>query len=196
MPPIGRLTTEQAAVAFMLGESIQTSAGDPERAGEAIRVVGTNPFIIGSKGDEGNRFYDLLRENDVGAYLMNTGHLGDQRKSIGVDHSVTILTEVAERRLSGRQTVFSAWSCRCRSRAWTSASSTLRTTSRTARPHSRSCARIDARTSASLKISSRRFKKPPTDYRLYFIKTIVSSERHNLRSTQFRTNLRSAGRGR
>lgn len=95
MPPIGRLTTEQAAVAFMLGESIQTSAGDPERAGEAIRVVGTNPFIIGSKGDEGNRFYDLLRENDVGAYLMNTGHLGDQRKSIGVDHSVTILTEVA-----------------------------------------------------------------------------------------------------
>ena len=95
MPPVARLTSEQAAVAFMLGESIQTSAGDPDRAGEAIRVVGTNPFIIGSEGAEGNRFYELVRENDVEAYLMNTGYLGDEDKQIGVNHSVTILTEIA-----------------------------------------------------------------------------------------------------
>jgi len=73
MPPIAKLTPEQAAVAFVLGESIQTSAGDPARAGEAIRVVGTNPFIVGSEGAEGNRFYDLVRENDVDAYLQRRG---------------------------------------------------------------------------------------------------------------------------
>jgi phosphoenolpyruvate carboxykinase (ATP) len=49
MPPVAKLTPEEAAVAFMLGESVQTSAGDPSAAGESIRVVGTNPFIIGSE---------------------------------------------------------------------------------------------------------------------------------------------------
>lgn len=95
MPPIGQLTPEQASVAFMLGESIETSAGDPENAGEAVRVVGTNPFIIGSEGREGNRFYDLICENNVTAYLLNTGSIGDGAKSIEVEESVTILTEVA-----------------------------------------------------------------------------------------------------
>lgn len=51
MPPVAKLSPEEAAVAFMLGESIQTSAGDPSKAGESIRVVGTNPFIIGSEGE-------------------------------------------------------------------------------------------------------------------------------------------------
>ena len=95
MPPVARLTPEQGAVAFMLGESIETSAGDPERAGEAVRVVGTNPFIVGSEGEEGNRFHELVRDNDVESYLINTGYLGDESKSIDVEHSVTILTETA-----------------------------------------------------------------------------------------------------
>jgi phosphoenolpyruvate carboxykinase (ATP) len=95
MPPVARLTAEQAAAAFMLGESIQTSAGDPEKAGEAIRVVGTNPFIVGSKGEEGNRFYDLVSDNDVDCFVINTGHLGAQAKDVGVEESVTILCEVA-----------------------------------------------------------------------------------------------------
>jgi phosphoenolpyruvate carboxykinase (ATP) len=30
----------------MLGESIETSAGDPKRAGESIREVGINPLNI------------------------------------------------------------------------------------------------------------------------------------------------------
>jgi phosphoenolpyruvate carboxykinase (ATP) len=50
MPPLARLSPAEAAAAFMLGESIETSAGDPDRAGESIRVVGTNPFIVGSPG--------------------------------------------------------------------------------------------------------------------------------------------------
>lgn len=65
VPPIARLDYEQAAVAFMLGESVETSAGDPSRVGEPIRVVGTNPFIVGSKGEEGNRFHNVIADLDA-----------------------------------------------------------------------------------------------------------------------------------
>ena len=95
MPPVAKLSPEEAAAAFMLGESIQTSAGDPSKAGQSIRVVGTNPFIVGSKGEEGNRFRDLVADLDVDCYVLNTGHLGDRAEDIGVEDSVTILREIA-----------------------------------------------------------------------------------------------------
>jgi phosphoenolpyruvate carboxykinase (ATP) len=95
MPPIARLDDRQAAVAFMLGESIQTSAGDPDAAGESIRVVGTNPFIIGPEGEEGNRFRDLIDANDVECFVLNTGHVGPAKADIGVRESVTILVNAA-----------------------------------------------------------------------------------------------------
>ncbi|MDF9746604.1 phosphoenolpyruvate carboxykinase (ATP) [Natrinema salsiterrestre] len=95
MPPVAKLDEEQAAVAFMLGESIETSAGDPSRAGESIRVVGTNPFIIGSEGEEGNIFHELINILDIDCYVINTGYLGQKSKDIGVTESVTILTEAA-----------------------------------------------------------------------------------------------------
>ncbi|MDL5361261.1 phosphoenolpyruvate carboxykinase (ATP) [Halalkalicoccus sp. NIPERK01] len=93
MPPIARLTPEQAAVAFMLGESIETSAGDPERAGESIRVVGTNPFIVGPEGEEGNRFADLMSETDAECFVLNTGSVGS--KEIEVEDTIAILTAAA-----------------------------------------------------------------------------------------------------
>lgn len=95
MPPIARLDDRQAAVAFMLGESIQTSAGDPDAAGESIRVVGTNPFIVGPEGEEGNRFQELVAQNDVECYVINTGHVGPAKADIGVRESVSILVSAA-----------------------------------------------------------------------------------------------------
>ena len=93
MPPVARLSPEGAAAAFMLGESIQTSAGDPSKAGESIRVVGTNPFIVGSAGAEGNRFRDLVTDLEVECFVLNTGRLGTA--DIGVETSVTLLREIA-----------------------------------------------------------------------------------------------------
>jgi phosphoenolpyruvate carboxykinase (ATP) len=97
MPPVAKLSETEAAVAFMLGESIQTSAGDPDAAGEAIRVVGTNPFIMGSEGEEGNRFRDLVADLNVECYVLNTGCVGsgDDPQDVGVRESVTILREIA-----------------------------------------------------------------------------------------------------
>ena len=82
VPIASKLTLEQAAAAFMLGESVETSAGDPRRAGESVREVGTNPFIVGDETYEGNWFYDLLKRNSdkIQSYLLNTGGVGENRK--------------------------------------------------------------------------------------------------------------------
>jgi len=96
MPPVARLEPEKAAAAFMLGESIETSAGDPESAGDSVRVVGTNPFIVGSEGEEGNRFRELVSNLDVDCYVINTGCVGDDDPTdICVEDSVAVLREIA-----------------------------------------------------------------------------------------------------
>ena len=79
VPICSKLTMEQAAVAFMLGESVETSAGDPTRAGESIRVVGMNLFIVGDPAEEGLWFYDFLKRNidKVQCYLLNTSGVGE-----------------------------------------------------------------------------------------------------------------------
>jgi phosphoenolpyruvate carboxykinase (ATP) len=77
VPPVARLSAEQAAAFFMLGESIITSAADPTKAGQSVREVGTNPFIVGSPGEEGNIFYRIIKKNPtVQCFLLNTGGFG------------------------------------------------------------------------------------------------------------------------
>jgi len=93
MPAVARLDDDQAAAAFMLGESVQTSAGDPDAAGERIRVVGTNPFVVGPAGAEGNRFRDLVAANDVECFLLNTGSVGDV--DVRVEDTVGLLEALA-----------------------------------------------------------------------------------------------------
>jgi phosphoenolpyruvate carboxykinase (ATP) len=98
-PALARLDHAQAAVAFMLGESVETSAGDPTRAGQAVRVVGTNPFIVGPPQDEGNAFLAMLeRSSHVECYLVNTGTLGEGERSrkIRLEETVALLRAVAE----------------------------------------------------------------------------------------------------
>ena len=72
---------EQAAGYFMLGESIETAAGDPTRIGQSVRVVGTNPFTVGDEGEEGNMFYEFAKkyEDKIRCFVMNTGGVGELR---------------------------------------------------------------------------------------------------------------------
>jgi len=95
IPPVAKLNAEQAAAYFMLGESIETSAGDPTRAGESKREVGTNPFIIGRESDEGNRLLHILRKNpDMECYLLNTGSVGKGGLRPGKKIPIKISTEI------------------------------------------------------------------------------------------------------
>ena len=103
LPPIIRLNQEWAAAAFMLGESVETSAGDPAEAGKSRRVVGTNPFIIGSLAKEGNMFLHILKENpDIQCFLLNTGHVGgmDRGQKITIKDSVKIMEMIAKDRIT------------------------------------------------------------------------------------------------
>jgi phosphoenolpyruvate carboxykinase (ATP) len=95
VPVCARLTPEQAAAYFMLGESIETSAGDPTKAGQAKREVGTNPFIVGPEAEEGNRLLAILRANpDMHAYILNTGSIGANDGSPGEKVSIKASTEI------------------------------------------------------------------------------------------------------
>ena len=99
VPPIAKLNEEQGSAFFMLGESIGSSASDVD-PGKPVREVGTNPFIIGPKDEEGNRFYELLKKNKhVDCYLLNTGRVGmnnkDSGEKITVHDSAVIIKEIA-----------------------------------------------------------------------------------------------------
>lgn len=79
LPIAAKLSPEQAAATFMLGESIESTGGDPKRAGESVRVVGTNPFIIGDDADEGNWIFDFIKRHagKLECYQLNTGGVGE-----------------------------------------------------------------------------------------------------------------------
>ncbi|MHA1752020.1 MAG: phosphoenolpyruvate carboxykinase [Candidatus Helarchaeota archaeon] len=98
IPIASKLTLEQAALAFALGESIHTSGSDPRRAGESIRIVGTNPFIVGDKAEEVNIFYNMIRNlppNKVQCYQINTGGIGEIREKD--EHGRNIIKRPVER---------------------------------------------------------------------------------------------------
>jgi phosphoenolpyruvate carboxykinase (ATP) len=109
LPPVVRLNDEWGAAAFMLGESVETSAGDPSEAGKSKRVVGTNPFIVGSEVDEGNIFLNILRRNPgIQCFILNTGQVGGRNAGtkITVQDSVKIMEMIARDKIVWKKDEF------------------------------------------------------------------------------------------
>ena len=78
IPAIAKLTHEQAAAFMVLGQSMESSAGDPTQAGKIKNVFFYDPFIAGDRAEHANLFYDILKTNDhVNCYLLNTGWIGE-----------------------------------------------------------------------------------------------------------------------
>jgi phosphoenolpyruvate carboxykinase (ATP) len=83
MPFAQRLTPEQGVLAYLFGESTLSFAANPEKAGDSVRIVGTDDFIIGSRGRKVNRFYDIIMKlvnkypGQVQFRLYNTGGMGE-----------------------------------------------------------------------------------------------------------------------
>lgn len=102
VPPVAKLTPQQAAEFFMLGESIETSAGDPTKAGQSKREVGTNPFIVGPEYIEGLRFLEIISSNsDMECYLLNTGSVGAKEGSAGEKVTIKVSTEIMKQIAKG-----------------------------------------------------------------------------------------------
>jgi phosphoenolpyruvate carboxykinase (ATP) len=78
IPAIAKLTPEQAAAFMVLGQSMESSAGDATRAGQIKNEFFYDPFVAGDRSDHANLFYDLLKANPhINCYLLNTGGIGD-----------------------------------------------------------------------------------------------------------------------
>jgi phosphoenolpyruvate carboxykinase (ATP) len=102
IPAVAKLEGPQAAALFMLGETTGTSAGGAAEEGKFLRVPGTNPFFPLPHDLQGNRFLELLDENPLDVYLMNTGSVGgkiggDERaRNVRISHSSAIVKAIAE----------------------------------------------------------------------------------------------------
>lgn len=83
MPFAQELTPEQGVLAYLWGESTHSMATNPAKAGESVRIVGTDDFIIGSRARKVNRFYDIVMTlvnnypGKVKFMLYNTGGMGE-----------------------------------------------------------------------------------------------------------------------
>ena len=83
MPFSQKLTAEQAVLAYLWGESTHSYASQPLKAGESVRIVGTDPFIVGSRARKVNRFHDIIMDlmerfpGKVEFYQYNTGGIGE-----------------------------------------------------------------------------------------------------------------------
>ncbi|MBS3820018.1 phosphoenolpyruvate carboxykinase (ATP) [bacterium] len=78
-----KLTPEQAVLAYLWGESTHSFASQPAKAGESVRIVGTDPFIMGSRAKKVNQFYDIIMTlasnypDKVQFMQYNTGGMGE-----------------------------------------------------------------------------------------------------------------------
>jgi len=89
-----QLTPEQAVLAYLWGESTHSYASQPLKAGESVRIVGTDPFIIGSRAKKVNRFYEIIMtlvNNHPGKLKFmqyNTGGIGEIIESTEQDGQI------------------------------------------------------------------------------------------------------------
>jgi phosphoenolpyruvate carboxykinase (ATP) len=83
MPFAQRLTPEQGVMAYLWGESTHSFATVPAKAGETVRIVGMDDFIIGAQGRKVNAFYDIAMDlvarypGKVHFAQYNTGGMGE-----------------------------------------------------------------------------------------------------------------------
>ena len=105
IPAVAKLSQEQAAAFFMLGETTGTAAGGAAEEGKFLRVPGTNPFFPLPHGLQGNRLLELLDTHPIETYLLNTGRVGgkdgdDRSKKLRIPDTSACVSGIAERTIA------------------------------------------------------------------------------------------------
>jgi len=79
IPAISKLTLEQATALMILGQAMESSAGDPTKAGQIRGEFFYDPFVVGSRAEHANIFYRILKglPYQMNCYLLNTGGIGE-----------------------------------------------------------------------------------------------------------------------
>jgi len=94
IPAISKLSLEQAVALMILGQAMESSAGDPTKAGTIRSEFFYDPFMAGDKGQHANRFYEIVQNlPHLDCYLVNTGGIGEgeQFRKIKLEDTLRIL---------------------------------------------------------------------------------------------------------
>ena len=94
MPALAKLTVQQATAFMVLGQAMESSAGDPTKAGRVRTEFFYDPFVAGSRADHANLFYEILRGlPDMQYYILNTGAIsqGNSYIDVKLEHTLGIL---------------------------------------------------------------------------------------------------------
>ena len=94
IPAICKLNLEEAVAFMVLGQAMESSAGDPTQAGKIRSEFFYDPFVAGDRAEHANIFYEIVKGlPHVNFYLMNTGGVGDGEhyKDISVGNTMGIL---------------------------------------------------------------------------------------------------------
>jgi len=78
IPAISKLTREQAVALMVLGQAMESSAGDPTQAGTIRSEFFYDPFVAGDLAEHANTFYEIVKGlPHLNFYLLNTGGIGE-----------------------------------------------------------------------------------------------------------------------
>jgi len=94
IPAISKLTREQAAALMVLGQAMESSAGDPTQAGKIRSEFFYDPFVAGDLAEHANIFYEIIKGiPHLNYYLINTGGIGEgeRYKDIRLEFTMAIL---------------------------------------------------------------------------------------------------------
>ncbi len=84
IPAISKLTREQAAALMVLGQAMESSAGNPALAGTIRSEFFYDPFVAGDRAAHANRFYEIQGcLPEMNYYLLNTGSIGSLARNGG-----------------------------------------------------------------------------------------------------------------
>ncbi len=102
IPAIAKLSAAQAAALMVLGQSMESSAGDPTQAGKIRNEFFYDPFIAGDRTEHANLFYDILSNlPHINCFLLNTGSIGEGEHyhDISLRHTMSILDSLIRKGL-------------------------------------------------------------------------------------------------
>jgi phosphoenolpyruvate carboxykinase (ATP) len=94
IPAISKLSLEQATALMILGQSMESSAGDPTQVGKIRREFFYDPFVAGDRAEHANRFYEILKGlPHMNYFLINTGGVGkgEHYADIKLEYTLAIL---------------------------------------------------------------------------------------------------------
>jgi phosphoenolpyruvate carboxykinase (ATP) len=94
IPAISKLTREQAAALMVLGQAMESSAGDPTQAGKIRSEFFYDPFVAGDLAKHANIFYEIIKGiRHLNYYLINTGGIGEGEyyKDIRLESTMAVL---------------------------------------------------------------------------------------------------------